>query len=626
MSLRYDNITGSLGKDTPRCILMLIAKSHGIEFDPSKFSNIEYRQALTKLMRTIPPLNVNESKIESELSLIARFVNPGEKAWKKDSLLTAYHFINSFANCTSFQRKIELLEDAVVEDTHKGYYLGPPTNNHPKSLHPVILYRLCRDRNINISNETSLHVMYSTFMLTILPSDVLETYGKNNSKTQQIFRYINGIGGISGSGYKQCLDEKITHESIRNTKLKINSMNRSGRAPLPVNDNEAIVIAFVVWNINLYIANSPLLEFYNVYRQYKNIKGDLRKLSFVDTGIIRLAKLNIGRLSNKIYFDKNFPEELYSQSILQNLARENGLNLLRGNIYNRLFFRSLLELFYQGKHPESEEDVTFINREELDEIPNEKIISYGILGENIYHMTLSEIALTFQTNKNFSNPFIPNEILSKRAIKSLKKICQKIQDTNNRSGTHLYDDETIEESRALVRSMDFVMVISTEKYQDVSNFFRTYRSFDNHIKENIQKCLLVLLETGMYMRTWKGPGEGYPLAECPIDDQDLIDDNVITSVRSFNDEYDQLREHVDIKSLPLFKFSSVGNTFEVSTDTFNGLTIGDRLEIFLGGENERRISSCMRITSNWIVSTAYYYLNGIGKHPGFDISALAMIA
>ena len=399
-------------------------------------------------------------------------------------------------------------------------------------------------------------------------------------------------------------------------------MNRSSRAPLPINDDEAIVIAFVVWNTNLYPANSPLLEFYNISQQFNQTRSrDLRKLEFVDTKIKNLAQLNIDCLSNKVYFYRDFPKELYNHNILQNLARKNKIKISRGDIYDRLYFLSLLELFYYGKLPEAVENVTFIDRDEINEISNEKVLSYGVIGEKVYYITLSELTRTFQNNKNFGNPFVPNEILSKRAIKSLKGICKEIQESSNS-----FSNETIEESRALIRSMDFVSVISTEKYQDVSNFLRTYRAFDSTTKEIILKCLIILLETGMYMRTWRGPGEEYPLNECPIDDQDRIDVNVLTSIGSFNEQCDQLEEQLNMKSLPLFKFSKVNNEFEISTDTFNGLNIGERLEILLRGENEHRMSSCMRMTSNWIVSTAYYYLNSIGKQPDFNITDLKMIA
>ena len=130
----------------------------------------------------------------------------------------------------------------------------------------------------------------------------------------------------------------------------------------------------------------------------------------------------------------------------------------------------------------------------------------------------------------------------------------------------------------------------------------------------------------MFMRTWKGPGEEYPLGGCPIDDQDLIDENTERSIGYFNEKCERLKTRYDMKSLPLFKYSRVDNKFNISADTFDGLSIGERLHILLQGENELRMSSCARMTSNWIVSTAYYYLDIINRRPNFNIINLTMIA
>ena len=204
-----------------------------------------------------------------------------------------------------------------------------------------------------------------------------------------------------------------------------------------------------------------MLGFYNIYRQYtigKNIRGHLNKFKFVDTKIIRLAELNIDCLSSRVYFDRNFPEELYTRDVLHLLAQKNGVGTTRGDIYSRLYFLSLIEIFYQGKCPNAVEDVTFINREEINDVPNEKVLSYGTLGEKVYYITLSELAMAFQNSKDFRNPFTPGEILSNRAVKSINRICRKIQEFPD-----TYSSEVVDESRDLLRSMDFVAVISTEK-------------------------------------------------------------------------------------------------------------------------------------------------------------------
>lgn len=56
-----------------------------------------------------------------------------------------------------------------------------------------------------------------------------------------------------------------------------------------------------------------------------------------------------------------------------------------------------------------------------------------------------------------------------------------------------------------------------------------------------------------------------------------------------------------------------------------GLTIGERLRIVKLGDDHSDVSSCMRMSSKWICSTAYKMLVVFGVDPGFDIKKLTAI-
>ena len=69
------------------------------------------------------------------------------------------------------------------------------------------------------------------------------------------------------------------------------------------------------------------------------------------------------------------------------------------------------------------------------------------------------------------------------------------------------------------------------------------------------------------------------------------------------------------------KYHKESNMFVTSNDPGEGLTIGDRIKIVRGGENET-MSSCIRMSSNKICASSYYYMVLIGFRLPFNISEI----
>jgi hypothetical protein len=63
--------------------------------------------------------------------------------------------------------------------------------------------------------------------------------------------------------------------------------------------------------------------------------------------------------------------------------------------------------------------------------------------------------------------------------------------------------------------------------------------------------------------------------------------------------------------------------YDVSHDENDGLTIGDRIDII---ENNESVYSCIRVSSNWLISSSYFYLDQIGIPLAYDITKLRRIA
>jgi len=133
-----------------------------------------------------------------------------------------------------------------------------------------------------------------------------------------------------------------------------------------------------------------------------------------------------------------------------------------------------------------------------------------------------------------------------------------------------------------------------------------------------------LLELSMYMRGWSGSGP-YPIREAPVSNQHLVDINVTQSLAKFIDTCNNLGEiGLIILNLPIMKY--ISGTFQSSNDPSQGLTIRERLDIIKQGENINNTNSCIRLSSNWLAATYYYYCQIIGMVPLFNIEHLRSIS
>jgi hypothetical protein len=164
---------------------------------------------------------------------------------------------------------------------------------------------------------------------------------------------------------------------------------------------------------------------------------------------------------------------------------------------------------------------------------------------------------------------------------------------------------------------------------------RVYLGLKKEEQVLVIETLTKLLEAGMCMRGWKVSSPDYPLISkdtvTPVGMQHQVDVEVNASLHSFSDCVDKLNVALArrIKNLTLVCIQdSPGKVleFKQSSEPKNGLTIWDRYNIVIKGEESDNMSSCIRLTSNWFVSSAYYYLVALGLERPFDITQLAKIS
>ena len=319
--------------------------------------------------------------------------------------------------------------------------------------------------------------------------------------------------------------------------------------------------------------------------------------------------------------------------------------------------------FYLGCHPKVKNpNSTPIELENVDdkEVDINCLITYGSIEcEELTVYKTSELRDYFNNNKNFSDPMKPNENFTPRSIRKLKNICENITGTGEVknakdhnygiAGTllkslivypkvvsnHSLKSFQITEFKLLLES-----IINVEKEQYTLNaqaekLLKIYKNSTTPMKNSIKSTLNKLLDIGMYMRGWKVscdektlPLKSERTATPPGRENEVID-LVNHSIHLFRESFSELGNDIEslIKNLTLVRYQITNNTIEFKQSNHkDGLTIWDRIIIVIQGNETNNVAACIRMTSNWLVSSAYYYLSILGIPKTFDISELSLIS
>ncbi len=199
--------------------------------------------------------------------------------------------------------------------------------------------------------------------------------------------------------------------------------------------------------------------------------------------------------------------------------------------------------------------------------------------------------------------------------------------------------EIFEKLLKIIQTIEKKMISLNPKGNELKQM---YNSSNEEDKKDIFNFLSKLMDAGMYMRGWK-VSSGIPQKpQLPIRSvdtvipprlQDEVSKNTLECIAELETLMGNLKQNYAtlLKSLPLviYQTSSDGKlSFKESTDSDEGFTIWQRINIVKKGDFDYTNScSCIRLSSNWICSSAYYYLVvGLGYPALFDITELAKIS
>lgn len=584
-------IVKQLSPSTPLCVVIEIARAHGVILDEAKFNDLGYISSIISTIHNIDVPNIaSEPKAMSDLRLIARFINSDPSCiWTNVTCLKhAWQFLKSY------------MSDGIVP-MPSSFKHGQQTQEAPELLNACVLYRLCQQCRINTNYLSSLQDMAASLKYSILPTDQLIS----NLTISLRERMPNRTALVDALlAYQQMpvnKDNTISHERL--AKVADKFKGELYLAINPISKEEAIYLSAYYFGLDISAAENPLLE-------YEVVRGtlDLSKYVPADPNLLEIFKQNPRLLKLDFTFNPRLPETFYTKSRLLSLATLEGyaISSVAIGYYHCLQTAYLSETFYHGHHGGLTDKETAIQITNIKDVPLKELILYGIRDVSLKAYSCDELAEYMERVRSFVAPS-GKKVFSKEAIRKLLNIAKLI---NTQASQRLM---------SIVKSIELT---SGHMSDEEAQLLTTYSIAKQAEKATIVNSLYLLLKLAMYMRGWDGKN-AYPISVAPgpgygtAPKQEIIDTNVTGAMAEFENNTDLLSKPSLIYTLPIYKL--VDGTYQLV-----GQSLRQRIEIVRHQGDET--ASCIRLTSNVFAVSAHKYLSELGLDPKFKLSDLILVS
>lgn len=602
-------VTGNVNICTPLCVLLEIAEAHGIV----------HNHSVSKLVheineRPIVRVNFDEKITITDLQLVARFVN-SHCNWTKRTLKQAFDFLIQFN-----KEKIEIPTN---------FEIGLQTSQQPFLINACVLYKMCTVNGIEVKPTTTINQM--AYAIKLLKSSAetisrrMKLFLETATTSQMISLLITSENEFEDAEILEPTEiptigdfNIIPKEKLSSTRLLSNfeyytSLRSMQRDAISTSVHDSVTLLALTDKFDISKASNPVFEL-------KEFRSKTRDSYIpVDSWMKHWFEINPKLFNLTVTFNPLFPREFYREEDLSKMviAEGHNLNLLEDS-YEILQLAHLSNTFYYGLMPGLKSEFTIIDRDLIAEVPCGQLLCYGQKDSGLNLISIEELINLFESNKNFTSPFGCDEVFSKEAINKLKIITRS---TEGPGSNHL-SMETIQLKIRLLNVIN--RTTATMKIFDkmTSSFIAKYSDSDDSFKEIIVSALTSLLNIGMYTRGWTGKGD-YPLNDNYVK---LPHEQIETNTSSEIFKFESFSEIIGdlITGLPLVIFKA--GEYLTSNSEDEGLTIGERLTIMKEGDKSDTINSCMRLSSNWLCSSAHKYLSVLGNSEPFNIYTLKHIA
>lgn len=575
-----------IDKNTPICVVTSWVSRLGWTWDHAHIDDDVYRLELVeKSQVNVHHISTDPAKWKhQDLSFVARFINPFETGWTRCSLERSFNHVMSdpSSQVSSFK-------------------YGPINHLHPDNHDDIMCYNFLFDRGYNLTSSLN---EYQLITLCILDGNPLGYLMGNIS-------HFN-MGMVTR-------DYSIVKSPWENITWEPNGVVN------PRSSKEAVILGLTK-GYDLSLTDAPLLEYY-----FNKDRTDDEIYECVGKTTTHIHKINKLRLRFKLYFNPLIPLQYYDRTSLIGFSWIEGIDFNRSDedIYDDLCTRSLLDNFHHLLQPEVSKDEVETSRylhQTFSEEDPVSVVSYGVLAHNndeyvtkmrdggVIAYTLDELIHMFKTYSDFTDPNfgLNGTTFPDYAIGKLMNISLGIIKSDR------VKKETKDKANLLIQEIYRIKQYKQGLHDRVSKFKEVYDILDKEEQEKIVDAFKILLDAGMYMRSWEGPGHPYPITTIkyrPIEEiEDLVDETLSSFYRISNGLA------VKLSDLPLYSYEK--DRFNPSASVFEGITIGERVNKIMKGETVTESYSCVRLSSNWIVSSAFFYLQLLDRRPFFIIEEM----
>lgn len=582
---RYDLI-GEIDYNTPLCVIEEIMMCLGADINVEDI--VTNREKVIDFIVSEKRYIVLKSDYsDEELEAISLFVSQKDTSWTKENLIKAFNHIVEFDN-------------TIEQDL---FIYGPKSEERPLSYDATMLYTYCVSKGIHTNSTDKINDLAVYVRLSFAKRHVLLQSIIGKLVSVDNCGLINALKEIKDSKYKEFVFTDSTTETIN----KLRNLDKPLSKAVLTNE-EALVYAAKTYFIDFSESTNPsreLIEFakgtYKPYTQDKFSENYKKNPLFYRMDV----------------FWKRHLASLYTERILYSLLDNECVK--RSEISDPkqfLYEITLTKNFYPGVIPNASYTDTFVYKTPFDELNTKHVISYGILDTfDLVALTPEEIISFLKTHREFRDFKNEGEVLSERNVKKLVELCKNFP--QEESFVTLL--KTIKETKEVGNVMN----------SKIKEFIMYVNKCDTSIKNKIDELFDKLFLLSMYMRGWNGESE-YPLSERDCENYteryDVIEENVNTNLRDVMERINALPDtsKMLIKSLPLIKLSDKDKSLYRSTNTDEGLTFFERLNI-LADNKSQNIYACLRLSSNHIAATAQHYNVLLNSKQYIDLNRLDII-
>lgn len=620
-------ITGEISQDTPLCVLLEIADAHGINYNKEDLNDIHFSHNIlstiyeTKIVDIEYPIN----KLD-DWKYLARFINKSIP-WSQNKLIAAYEYIQQFID-----------SDVDINQIPVDFKFGLQTQTELYSLNACVLYKICRHYNIYLTYQTTIEQLFQSIKLLRSNINILinksrtfiEKYATHTDLVNFLIFMSNSDNNIFPIDKILSIEKHIndysdqpnpitSYDILSKLHKQLNSVKKLQERASPSTVDGSVALAAINYSIDISKSQYPLEE-------YEALKSK-NKITYqpIDPWLNHWYKETPFLFDLTITFNPLFPPNYYSKNQLLELVKKEGYTtkeISSNNQYELLQLAYTSKNFYLGIIPNLKDKETSINLDQLINVPYGQLFSYGQRDILLKPITLEELIDLFTANENFTSSFGSDQVFSNTSINKLKYLLQSPHGPNP---SIKLDSETFKLRKKL---LDIIIKIQLLSNDEPSNqLIITYKHADPTTKKLINKTFDELLNMSFFMRGMLKFGDKLPVEEAPVtfENEPTVALNVTKSISLYESYCRSLGKiGVMINSLPLLRYKD--GEYQVSTSTNDGFTIGERINIVKKGKEHVSVYSCIRMSSNWLASSAHKYIQILGNPSPFDIFKLRYIS